>query len=263
MRANRAEVLHWINLSEGGYVNHRDDPGGPTDRGITQATFDAWNTAHGRPLRPVRGISQAEADEILGAPDLDSVRFDDLPSGVDYAVADYAVNSGPGRAAKVLQRILGVPDDGVIGAVTLAALAQKDPEQIVLAICSERMRFLRRLPTWRTFGRGWTMRVMGANDGPQLDDIGVIDRAVRLALGWPGIPGPVAAGPGRAPEPEPGPRSIALDPALLAGAAPIVGGVATMSQGDGPMQWAIAAVCVIAALGVVAWLILRAKRVER
>lgn len=263
MRANRVQVLDWIGLSEGGYVNDPDDPGGPTDRGITQRTFDAWNAAHGRPARPVRGITKAEADEILGAQYLDSVRFDDLPSGVDYAVADYAVNSGPGRAAKVLQRILGVPDDGVIGAVTLAALAQRNPEDVIIAICQERMRFMRRLPTWRRFGRGWTMRVMGANDGPQLDDIGVIDRAVRLARGAEAIPAPVSAVTGRAPEPEPGPRSVALDPALIGAAAPVVGAVATMSQGEGPIQWAIAAVCVIAALGVVAWLILRAKRAER
>lgn len=49
-----------------------------------------------------------------------------LPVGLDYAVFDYAVNSGPAQAARDLQRVLGVKPDGIIGAMTLAA-AQKRP----------------------------------------------------------------------------------------------------------------------------------------
>lgn len=260
MRENREKVLDWIGLSEGGYVNHPRDPGGATDRGITQATFDAWNRQHDRPVRPVRGISEAEAREILAAQYLDTVRFDDLPSGVDYAVADYGVNSGPGRAAKVLQRVLGVPDDGVIGTVTLAALAQRDPIDVIGAICQERMRFLRGLRTWDAFGRGWTARVMGARDGMQDDDIGVIDRAGLLARNAAAIPAPTVAAPARAEPEAPTARSVALDPALIGAAAPVVGAVATMSQGDGPAQYAIAAVLVIAALGVVAWLVMKKRQ---
>ena len=262
-RINRDQVLDWIGLSEGGYVNHPDDPGGATDRGITQRVFDAWNAAQGKPARPVRGIPESEARAILAAQYLDTVRFDDLPAGVDYAVADYSVNSGPGRAARVLQRVLGVPVDGVIGAVTLAALAQRDPVQVIVAICEERMRFLRGLRHWPTFGRGWTTRVMGRDDGIQERDIGVIDRAAMLARNAPTIPAPVTPTPGRAEDEAPRPQSVALDPALIGAAAPVVGAVATMSQGDGPIQWAVAAVLVLAGLAVVAWLVLRVKRAER
>lgn len=199
MRQNRDLVLDWIGLSEGGYVNHPRDPGGATDRGITQATYDAWNRAHGRPLKPVRGISKEEAREILSMQYFDTVKFDQLPAGVDYAVADYGVNSGPGRAAKVLQRVLGVDDDGVIGVMTLAALAQRNPTDVIKAICDERMRFLRGLDTWDDFGRGWTVRVVGRAAGAQDDDIGVIDRATKLARGAAAIPAPsvVAQGKGR------------------------------------------------------------------
>ena len=262
MRHNRDQVIGWIGLSEGGYVNHPRDPGGATDRGITQRTYDAWHDAQGRQRKPVRGISKAEAEAILSAQYFDTVHFDALPSGVDYAVADYAVNSGPGRAAKVLQRVLGVADDGVIGTVTLAALAQRDPEAVITAICAERMRFLRGLRTWDAFGRGWTARVVGRHEGFQSDDIGVLDRAIMLARNAPLIPEPAVAAPARGTEEPPRALSPLRDPALIGAAAPVVTAVATMSQGDGPMQWAIAAVCVIAALGVVAWLILRAKRAE-
>lgn len=262
MRRNREQVLDWIGLSEGGYVNHPRDPGGATDRGITQATFDAWNRQHGRPVRPVRGISEAEAREILAAQYLDTVRFDDLPAGVDYAIADYGVNSGPGRAAKVLQRVLGVPDDGVIGTVTLAALAQRDPIEVIGAICEERMAFLRRLRTFDTFGRGWTTRVMGAREGMQDDDIGVIDRAGMLARNAGSIPAPTTPGPAKAEPEAPRPVSVLRDPALIGAAAPVVGAVATMSQGDGPAQWGMAAVLVVAALAVVWWLVTQRKQAQ-
>lgn len=65
MKQNQAVVLGWIGLSEGGYVNYPKDPGGATDRGITQRTYDAWNRLHGRPLRPVRGISKTRRTPFL------------------------------------------------------------------------------------------------------------------------------------------------------------------------------------------------------
>lgn len=265
MRLNRDQVLDFISLSEGGYVNHPRDPGGATDRGITQRTFDAWNAMKGLPARPVRGISEQEARDILAAQYLDPVRFDDLPSGLDYAMADYSVNSGPGRAARELQRILGIGADGVVGAQTLSAVAAYPGgvEALIVALCQARMRFLRGLPTFDAFGRGWTTRVMGRLEGFQADDIGVIDRAIMMHRNAPMIPAPVVAAPGRAePGQEPTAQSIIRDPALIGAVAPVVGGVATMSQGDGPIQWAMAAVLVIVAVGVVFYLVKRAKRAE-
>lgn len=198
MRDNFKQVMDWIGISEGGYVNHPRDPGGATDRGITQRTYDAYCDRHGLKRQPVRGIGKATAEEILASQYFAPVRFDDLPSGLDYAVADYAVNSGVSRAAKALQRIVGVTPDGVIGEITLAAVAGRDTADLIVALCEERMRFLRRLPTWGTFGKGWTARVMGTQPGVQAGDIGVIDRAVRLAGGRPGIPAPVTPAPGKA-----------------------------------------------------------------
>ncbi len=203
MRENRAQVQAWIGLSEGGYVNHPRDPGGATDRGITQATYDAWNRAGKRPLKPVRGITKAEAEDIIAFQYMDPVRFDDLPSGLDYAMADYAVNSGPARAVRELQRIVGVEADGVMGVRTLAALRRFDDEQLITTLCLKRMAFLRGLKTFDTFGKGWTARVMGARDGVQMDDVGVIDRAVRLARGHEVVPPPRPVGPGKTRDPEP------------------------------------------------------------
>src|SRR6185312_16834862 len=72
---------------------------------------------------------------------------------------DEAVNSGPGRAAKDLQSVLGVPIDGVIGPVTLAAAAKAEPVGVINALGDARMAFLKSLGTWSTFGNGWSNRV--------------------------------------------------------------------------------------------------------
>lgn len=217
MRENYPQIHDWIGLSEGGYVNHPKDPGGATDRGITQATFDSWNRMHGRPLRPVRGIPKDVARQIIEFQYMDAVRAAELPSGLDYAMSDYAVNSGPGRAAKDLQRELGVAVDGVIGAQTLAAVADADVHALIIGLCRRRMQFLKGLRHWPTFGKGWTRRVMGDLPGVQTGDIGVADRSIRLAR-EPAqdrayIPPPKQATPGKTEKPS---GIIALITRLLA-----------------------------------------------
>lgn len=89
----------------------------------------------------------------------DKIKGDQLPSGVDYAAYDLAVNSGTGRAAKYLQQIAGVAVDGVIGPRSLEAIRKCDPEDTVDEICTMRMDFLKGLGTFETFGKGWTIRV--------------------------------------------------------------------------------------------------------
>ena len=44
-----------------------------------------------------------------------------MPPGLDLAVFDLAVHSGPLRAVRLLQAVLGVEADGIVGPVTLGA----------------------------------------------------------------------------------------------------------------------------------------------
>ena len=89
----------------------------------------------------------------------DAVHGDDLPAGVDLVVFDCAVNSGVGRASKFLQQVVGVADDGKIGPGTIQAINSKDPKELVEAFCDKRQAFLEALPTFATFGKGWSRRV--------------------------------------------------------------------------------------------------------
>jgi lysozyme family protein len=89
----------------------------------------------------------------------DKIQGDFLPDGVDLAVFDAAVNSGPGRAAKWLQELVGAKADGFIGPQTLATVGQIDPRMLVVDYNAYRLTFLQKLPTFPTFGKGWSNRV--------------------------------------------------------------------------------------------------------
>jgi len=163
--ASFAQSLAHVLRHEGGYVNHPADPGGPTKYGITLAVY----RESGRPgatAADVRAMTVAEAGAIYRARYWDALCCDALPAGLDYAVFDYGVNSGVGRAARVLRHLCGVAGQGArIDAATLAAARRRDAAGLVAVLCDERLAFLKRLRTWSVFGRGWARRVAEVRAG--------------------------------------------------------------------------------------------------
>lgn len=163
--ANYDEALKGVLEHEGGYSNDAGDSGGPTMWGITIHDARAY-WKRDATANDVRHMPLAVAKEIYRTKYWGKMDCDELPSGVDYAVFDYGVNSGISRAAKVLQRFVGVTADGVIGPKTvLAAKAFQDPALLVNDICDERLGFLRHLGIWRIFGKGWNTRVREVRAG--------------------------------------------------------------------------------------------------
>lgn len=158
---NFKTALSLVLVHEGGFSDHPADPGGATMKGVTQKVYDNYRTKKGEPPRPVKRITVAELEEIYRRQYWAALHADDMPSGLDYCLFDYAVNSGPGRAAKDLQRALGVNADGIIGMATLRAAGEADDGRLINDICDRRLRFLKSLKTWKTFGRGWEERVRG------------------------------------------------------------------------------------------------------
>lgn len=158
MDRNFARALALILKSEGGWSDNPADPGGATMKGVTLANFRRYVKANATKA-DLRGISDAQVAVVFRRFYWDAVLAAELPDGVDYAVFDFAVNSGPGRAAKYLQAAVGVAQDGRIGPATLAAVKAEPAGVIIDALCDERLAFLLRLPTWATFGRGWSDRV--------------------------------------------------------------------------------------------------------
>jgi lysozyme family protein len=158
MKASFEAALKKVLAHEGGYVNHPDDPGGMTNLGVTKKVWEEWV---GRQVteKQMRALTPALVAPLYKRKYWDKVRGDELPAGVDYAVFDAAINSGPGRAAKWLQACVGAEVDGEIGPKTLAKVATMDPKVLVEDYAKRRLSFLIDLPTWGTFGKGWSRRV--------------------------------------------------------------------------------------------------------
>jgi len=85
-------------------------------------------------------------------------RCQDLASGLDWAVFDFAVNAGTGRAARTLQKAEGATEDGSIGPLTLMKVKEHEVANVINRIAIYREEFYRSLDTFDTFGRGWLRR---------------------------------------------------------------------------------------------------------
>lgn len=92
-----ARALPLVLAHEGGWADHPRDPGGATMKGVTLATFRRYvpNATKDK----LRNISDEMLARIYREGYWDIVKGDELPPGLDYALFDWAVNSGPRRAA--------------------------------------------------------------------------------------------------------------------------------------------------------------------
>jgi len=158
MKNNFDLALSELLKHEGGYVNNPKDPGGMTNLGVTRAV---WESYVGRESseKEMRALTPAQVAPLYKRKYWDAINGDSLPSGLDLCVFDCAVNSGVGRAAKMLQGVLGLTQDGSIGPKTLEACKKFSSKDLVDKFCSARQDFLESLPTFKTFGKGWSARV--------------------------------------------------------------------------------------------------------
>ena len=147
---------------EGGFVNHPEDPGGATNFGVTKRVMQEF-LGRAVSMGEMKALTPDDVKPVYKKLYADKVRFDDLPSGLDWAVLDWAVldwavNSGPGRAAKALQKIVGAKQDGAIGPMTLQAVENFDASETIEKLHSSPQKFYEGLSHFKTFGKGWTRR---------------------------------------------------------------------------------------------------------
>jgi lysozyme family protein len=166
MKSTYEQAITQVFKDEGGYTNDPQDPGGPTNWGIT--IYDArqyWK--HDATAQDVRNMPKAIAESIYSEHYAIPIQYDSLPAGVGYAVLDYAINSGISRSIKVLQQIVGVTQDGIMGPRTLSAVNAANPSDVINTIYNERLHFLKSLRTWNTFKHGWTTRCVNGRQFAQ------------------------------------------------------------------------------------------------
>ena len=158
MKSNFDKALTAVLHHEGGFSNNSADPGGMTNLGCTKTTWEEW-VGHPVDEKTMRALTPTDVAPLYKLKYWDKIKGDELPTGIDYAVFDAAINSGPGRAVKWLQGCVGADMDGALGPKTLALVASSDQKQLVEDYAKRRLSFLTDLPTWNTFGKGWSKRV--------------------------------------------------------------------------------------------------------
>jgi lysozyme family protein len=150
--------MPFIFKAEGGYSDTPGDPGGPTNFGITLATLKAYEGSPNLTAQDVKNLTPATAKEIYRSNYWNRMQCGALPAGLDLEVFDFGVNAGPGEAVKALQRIVGVTADGSIGPITLAAIGQFKPRDLISQYSEARLAYYKGLNN-PEFEQGWTARV--------------------------------------------------------------------------------------------------------
>lgn len=250
MKENFEQALAGVLAHEGGYTHHPSDPGGPTNWGITIADARRY-WRRGASAADVRAMPLSVAKSIYRAQYWNALRCDELPAGVDYAVFDYGVNSGVGRARRVLRAMLKRPvSSAALTESDIAAARNADAGELVIAICAERRAFLRRLKTWPVFGRGWSRRVADVERAA----LAMADAKPRAAL-------PSARGaPAKATVPPASPSGkIAAGAATGAGVA----GVGMAGLGGSTLLLIAGGLCIAAVAGWMIWRWRERQRVNR
>ena len=167
MKKNWENFFQMLIKHEGGFTDDQRDKGnsqgdGHGNVGSTMLGVTAYNWAKytGKPA-PISVMKQLTVDDVKDFYKKlywDKVKADDLPSGVDVSCADLCVNAGPGRAAKILQRVVGAKPDGAIGPNTLKAVFNHEAKEILEKYYDQRESFYRRLKDYEHYGRGWSRR---------------------------------------------------------------------------------------------------------
>ncbi|WP_234705834.1 glycoside hydrolase family 108 protein [Sinorhizobium meliloti] len=227
---------------------------------MTHATLAAHPGVKSVTAEQVRAMSREEAADIYRRSYWPQCGGDLLPSGRDYAVFDFGVNSGPARAVKTLQKVVGVREDGHVGEQTLAAVRKYSGgvSTLIRDYCEARMRFLRSLTNAKTGfpvnGRGWTIRVTGKDPKRQWkDQPGVLGNALRLAadasdqtVEQPQTPPEAGA---KADSRDTGLGEVLKKPEAWGPLGGLLSAAGTLFAGNGPVQWALAA-GIVAGIGV-------------
>jgi lysozyme family protein len=154
---NLSTCLAFVFAEEGGYTDDPMDPGGATNLGITLDELSRWrHTAVTKD--DVRNLQKAEATAIYTANYWNVIQGAALPSGIDLMILDSAVNMGPPRATRMLQKIVGTDADGHIGPLTIAATSKQPAADVINQFAAERVAFYQSLRTFSHFGHGWLAR---------------------------------------------------------------------------------------------------------
>ena len=166
MNLNWDKSFDMVVAHEGGFTNDQRDKGnhlpdgreGCTMWGFTQAVWEKY-VGHEVTQDDMKALKKEDVKPVYKRDYWDAVRGDDLPTGVDYAVFDFAINAGPAAARKMIQRALGVNPDGAIGPATIKAIQDADGKELMQKFSDVKTAFYKSLDNFPVYGKGWLKRV--------------------------------------------------------------------------------------------------------
>ena len=151
-------VLKW----EGGFTNHPKDPGGATNKGITQKVYDVYKVSQKHPKMSVKHILDFEVKEIYETKYWDLVRAKWLKAPLGLVMFDTAVNFGPAGAIRRLQKALKVKITGTWTQEISDVIHECDAGKVALEICKLRKIWrnyrVKQNPSQKVFLKGWLNR---------------------------------------------------------------------------------------------------------
>lgn len=166
MIENWDQSFEMVIAHEGGFTNDQRDTGnrlpdgrqGSTMLGCTQANWEAY-VGHQVTQDDMKKLTKDDVKPLYKKNYWDAVRGDELPTGVDYAAFDFAINAGPSASRKMIQRALGVTADGAFGPMTMAAIEKADAKDLMHKFSEAKTNFYKSLGNFNVYGKGWLRRV--------------------------------------------------------------------------------------------------------
>lgn len=154
--------LELVLQSEGGFTSDPRDNGNAggksTNLGVTQAVWEEW-LGHPVSIADMKALTPAKIAPMYETKYWKAASCEKLPQGLNLLVFSMAINSGVGRAIKLLQRSLGCVEDGVIGSVTLGKIKEYSLLELIEKYSECRADFYKTLKSFPVFGKGWLNRV--------------------------------------------------------------------------------------------------------
>ena len=152
------EVVDRVIGREGGYVNHKDDPGSETNMGISLRSH---------PDEDIKNLTKGQARDIYYVDYWVPSRVSKLPEKIQETFFDMVVNMGQRRAVKILQEACNskgrkLKVDGLIGRKTIAASKVIDDSRLKVFRILFYTDLILRKPKLKTFIVGWVRRAMEA-----------------------------------------------------------------------------------------------------
>jgi len=164
----RFDILAKFILSyEGGFINHPNDKGEETNKGVTIAVWKAQgydkNGDRHIDVKDLKLISDADAMAIMRKFYWNRWQADKIE---DLSIANLLVDFVWGSGAwgiKIPQRVLGVMVDGVVGTKTLAAINAQEPKRLFAKLKDARLQYINDIiaknPSFAVFRAGWLRRL--------------------------------------------------------------------------------------------------------